>query len=113
MTNNGDRTILPNARQTPRFAGIATFCRFPRIEDVPPANQPIDWALYGIPFGVKDIIEAAGLPMSCGSPIYQGHVARRDAAPVALLQEAGGVCLGKTVTTELVTPGSHLALVVG
>lgn len=63
--------------------------------------QQTGGALYGIPFGVKDIIEAAGLPMSCGSPIYQGHVARRDAAPVALLQEAGGVCLGKTVTTEL------------
>ena len=51
-------------------------------------------ALHGIPFGVKDIIEADGLPMGCGSPIYQGNVAPRDAAPVALLKEAGGVCLG-------------------
>lgn len=42
-------TTLPNPRTTPRFAGIATFCRYPRIEDVP-AGQPIDWALYGVPF---------------------------------------------------------------
>lgn len=42
-------TTLPNPRTTPRFAGIATFCRYPRIEDVP-ASHPIDWALYGVPF---------------------------------------------------------------
>lgn len=42
-------TTLPNPRTTPRFAGIATFCRYPRMEDVP-AGQPIDWVLYGVPF---------------------------------------------------------------
>jgi agmatinase len=42
-------THLPNPRTTPRFAGIATFCRYPRIEDVP-SGQAIDWALYGVPF---------------------------------------------------------------
>ena len=63
--------------------------------------QEAGGALHGVPFGVKDIIEAAGLPMGCGSPIYHGRVAWRDAAAVALLKEAGGVCLGKTVTTEL------------
>lgn len=41
------RTRLPNARQFPRFAGIATFCRFPTIETL---SAPADWALYGIPF---------------------------------------------------------------
>lgn len=44
------RTTLPNARQFPRFAGVATFCRFPLIDAVPPYQQPLDWALYGIPF---------------------------------------------------------------
>ncbi len=44
------RTTLPNARQFPRYAGVATFCRFPRIEDVPANQQPVDWAVYGIPF---------------------------------------------------------------
>lgn len=44
------RTILPNSRVTPRFAGVATFCRFPRLEDVQPAQRPVDWALYGVPF---------------------------------------------------------------
>lgn len=44
------RTILPNSRITPRFAGIATFGRYPRIEDVQPAQSPVDWAIFGVPF---------------------------------------------------------------
>jgi len=56
---------------------------------------------HAIPFGAKDIIDVAGLPTGYGTPIYHGHVSHRTAACVALLQEAGAVCLGKTVTTEL------------
>ncbi len=57
--------------------------------------------LHGIPFGVKDIIDTLDMPTQFGTPIYHDHHAHRDAACVALLKEAGGVCLGKTVTTEL------------
>lgn len=42
-------TTLPNSRQTPRFAGLTTFGRFPRLQDVTAANQPPDWIVYGIP----------------------------------------------------------------
>jgi len=44
------RTDLPDARVSPRFAGVATFCRFPRLEDVARENRPVDWALYGVPY---------------------------------------------------------------
>lgn len=44
------RTVLPNARVTPRFAGVATFCRFPMLADVPAEQSPLDWVLYGIPY---------------------------------------------------------------
>src|SRR5687768_11505726 len=44
------RTTLPDPRRTPRYAGLVTFCRLPRIEDVPKSQQPVDWALYGVPF---------------------------------------------------------------
>lgn len=44
------RTILPDARTQPRFSGIATFCRFPRLQDVAPENLPLDWALFGVPY---------------------------------------------------------------
>lgn len=44
------RTELPDPRRTPRFAGVATFCRFPLLEQVPPERLPVDWAVYGVPF---------------------------------------------------------------
>ena len=42
-------TVLPDSRVSPRFAGLATFCRYPRLQDVAPQNAPVDWAIYGIP----------------------------------------------------------------
>jgi Asp-tRNA(Asn)/Glu-tRNA(Gln) amidotransferase A subunit family amidase len=56
--------------------------------------------LGGVPFGVKDIIDTADLPTEWGTPIHRGRQARRDAACVALTRKAGGILLGKTVTTE-------------
>jgi len=50
MSTNNRQTILPNARVSPRFAGLTTFGRFPRIEDVTSDNAPVDWAVYGAPF---------------------------------------------------------------
>lgn len=44
------RTVLPDPRTSPRFAGICTFCRYPRLEDVAPEHRPVDWAIYGAPF---------------------------------------------------------------
>jgi amidase len=40
------------------------------------------------------------MPTEMGSPIYAGHRPRGDAACVALSRKAGGVLMGKTVTTE-------------
>ncbi len=68
-----------------------------RLLDLQTATGP----LHGIPFGVKDIIDTADMPTEHGTPVFQGNRPARDAACVALLKEAGGVCLGKTVTTEL------------
>ena len=63
--------------------------------------------LYGAPFAVKDIIDTCDMPTEYGSPIYQGHQPASDAACVALSRRAGGLLLGKTVTTEFanVYPG--------
>jgi len=58
--------------------------------------SPID----GMPLGIKDIIETADMPTQNGSPLFAGFRSERDAASVAALREAGGVIVGKTVTTE-------------
>ncbi len=62
---------------------------------------PVQGLLHGLPFGVKDLLDTADLPTAYGSPIYAGQQPLADASAVALCREAGGVLLGKTVTTEL------------
>jgi Asp-tRNA(Asn)/Glu-tRNA(Gln) amidotransferase A subunit family amidase len=59
--------------------------------------------LRGLPVGIKDTFDTADLPTQYGSPIYAGHRPKADAALVALVRRAGGLVLGKTVTTELAT----------
>ncbi len=56
--------------------------------------------LKGLPLGIKDIIDTADMPTEMGSPIHQGRRPGNDASCVALLRQAGGIVLGKTVTTE-------------
>ena len=56
--------------------------------------------LIGVPFGLKDIIDTCDMPTEYGSPIYKGHRPASDAACAALSRKAGGVLMGKTVTTE-------------
>ena len=59
--------------------------------------------LRGIPIGVKDVLDTADMPSQYGSPIWAGWRPRADSAPVALARNAGGVTIGKTVTTEFAT----------
>ena len=56
--------------------------------------------LHGVPVGFKDVIETFDMPTAYGSAIYPGHRPAADAACVAQIRDAGGVVLGKTVTTE-------------
>jgi Asp-tRNA(Asn)/Glu-tRNA(Gln) amidotransferase A subunit family amidase len=64
---------------------------------------PMRGRLHGLPVGVKDIFDTYDMPTEYGSPIYRGHRPAADAACVALTRRAGGVILGKTVTTEFAT----------
>ncbi len=43
-------TPLPNGRLHPRFAGLLSFLRVPRLQDLLAENSPADWAIYGAPF---------------------------------------------------------------
>ena len=57
-------------------------------------------ALHGLPIGIKDLEDVAGLRTTYGSPIYRHHVPARDERLVAALREAGAIVLGKTNTPE-------------
>jgi Asp-tRNA(Asn)/Glu-tRNA(Gln) amidotransferase A subunit family amidase len=57
--------------------------------------------LHGVPVGLKDIIDTAGMPTEHGSAAFKGRRPEADATCVAALRRAGAIVLGKTVTTEL------------
>jgi len=60
------------------------------------ANTP----LAGIPVAIKDLMASHDMPTTYGSAIYADHRPAEDAWITARIREAGGVILGKTVTTE-------------
>ncbi len=56
--------------------------------------------LHGVPIGIKDNIDTRNFPTEYGSSIYRSHRPQRDAACIGLATRAGGIIMGKTVTTE-------------
>ncbi|HEX4725327.1 MAG TPA: amidase, partial [Pseudonocardiaceae bacterium] len=56
--------------------------------------------LHGIPVGVKDLIDTAGLRTTRGSRHFDRHVPTADAAVVVALRQAGAVIVGKTHTHQ-------------
>ena len=59
--------------------------------------------LFGLPVGVKDIVDTADLPTENGTVLHEGRQPQADAFAVRQVRAAGGWILGKTVTTELAT----------
>jgi aspartyl-tRNA(Asn)/glutamyl-tRNA(Gln) amidotransferase subunit A len=63
-------------------------------------------ALHGVPFGLKDIIDAAGLRTTAHSKILaDSPPAGRDATVTARLRAAGAILLGKLATHEFAFGG--------
>lgn len=57
--------------------------------------------LHGIPYGMKDIIDTAGVETAWGAEPFRGHIPAEDAHVTALLHAAGAVMLGKTTVGAL------------
>ena len=57
--------------------------------------------LAGVPFGVKDLDDCAGMPTSHGSLIFKGSPPKLEDSPhVARLRAAGAIPIGKTAASE-------------
>lgn len=56
--------------------------------------------LEGIPLGVKDLEDAAGLVTSYGAKPFRDNVAKHDSTQVARLKAAGAIVFGKTNAPE-------------
>src|SRR3954464_7702384 len=70
-------------------------------------------SLEGIPFGIKDLEDAAGLPTTHGSIPFRSGTAESDSTQVARLRAAGGIVFGKTNAPEFGTNGITRNLVFG
>lgn len=57
-------------------------------------------ALAGVPIGVKDLEEVAGMATTFGSRAFRDNLAAEDAIEVARLRAAGAIVIGKTNTPE-------------
>ena len=67
-------------------------------------------SLHGVPLGIKDIIDVAGLPTTCHSKILIDNIAASDAVCVSKLRGAGAIILGKLSTHEFAIGGPSFDL---
>ena len=63
---------------------------------------PSELPLYGVPFAIKDNIDAAGWPTTVACPDYR-YIAKEDATVVARLRAAGAILVGKTNLDQFAT----------
>jgi len=71
-----------------------------READAATARGESKGPLHGVPIGIKDIYNIAGIPTTAGSKVYADYVPDETAVTIDLLHKAGAIMLGKTVTTE-------------
>jgi aspartyl-tRNA(Asn)/glutamyl-tRNA(Gln) amidotransferase subunit A len=103
--------LLARIASHPR-GGEAVIARVPGAEEAA-QESAARWKagrarpLEGVPFGVKDIVDAAGARVTCGSVFTGDRVAEKDATVVARLREAGAVPFVMTSTTEYAVGSVH------
>jgi aspartyl-tRNA(Asn)/glutamyl-tRNA(Gln) amidotransferase subunit A len=66
--------------------------------------------LHGVPVGIKDIIDVAGLPTTAHSKILVNNIAKADAVVVEKLRAAGAIVMGKLSTHEFAIGGPSFDL---
>ncbi len=71
-----------------------------------------DWRgpFHGVPYGLKDIVDYAGLPTTAHSKILEDNIAASDAVVAQKLRAAGGVFMGKLSTHEFAIGGPSFDL---
>lgn len=75
------------------------------------ANEEIgagNWRgpLHGIPIGLKDLFDTAGVKTTCGSALFADRVPTEDAEVVRRLKNAGAVLIGKQNMQEFAYGGT-------
>jgi Asp-tRNA(Asn)/Glu-tRNA(Gln) amidotransferase A subunit family amidase len=80
------------------FAAVTAEAALARAAELDAMTAAGAWRgpLHGIPYGLKDIFDTAGVPTGWGAEPYRDRVPEHDAHIVTALHAAGAVMLGKT-----------------
>ncbi len=87
-------------RFNPKLRCVITLVRDPALAQARKADQEIAAGryrgpLHGIPWGVKDLVDTAGIPTTYGAEPFKDRVPAEDAAVVKRLNDAGAVLVAK------------------
>src|SRR5205085_1332594 len=63
-------------------------------------------SLHGIPIGLKDLIDTAGVKTTCASALFAERIPTKDAEVVRRLKSAGAVLIGKQNLQEFAYGGT-------
>ena len=97
----------------PRLNAFITVLADSALEQARRAEQEIqrgEWRgpLHGIPIGLKDILDTAGIRTTAASAQYRDRIPTEDAEVVRRLRAAGAVILGKQNLHEFAYGGSSM-----
>jgi Asp-tRNA(Asn)/Glu-tRNA(Gln) amidotransferase A subunit family amidase len=100
-----DACISRIERINPAVNAVTAVCYDRAREEAEAAEQSVVKGeplglLHGLPTGIKDLDDTAGLLTTYGSPLYRDHVPARDGAMVARVRAAGAIVVGKTNVPE-------------
>ncbi len=100
------QTVLDRAEHLqPRLNAFITICREQalasarRAEDAVVKGETLG-LLHGVPYGVKDLVNTAGVRTTFGSLLYKDNIPADDAVAATRMKAAGGILIGKTTTPE-------------
>ncbi|HKV00026.1 MAG TPA: amidase [Vineibacter sp.] len=89
----------------PRLNAFITICHDQALANARHAEDAVMKGealglLHGVPYGVKDLVNTAGVRTTFGSLLYKDNVPADDAVAAARMKAAGGILIGKTTTPE-------------
>ncbi|PJZ31285.1 amidase [Leptospira kmetyi] len=93
-------------RLDPRLNAFITVTAEQALQEAQVAEREIEsgnWKgpLHGIPIGIKDMFDTAGIKTTAAFVHFQNRIPKRDAIAVTRLKDAGAIVLGKTNQHEL------------
>jgi len=94
----------------PRLHAFITVTEDRALRDAARADQALRAGIdlgpmHGIPYGLKDIFDTAGIRTTCNSWLMENHVPREDCEVESRLRAGGAVLLGKLNTHEFALGG--------